>query len=89
MYRVLGASEAAKVGAVAALVRSITPFSLYTPHTGVMRYEPNVAMIPTAAITIEDAEMMARMQARGQNIKLKMFMGVSTRRIDCCYYYHQ
>jgi carboxypeptidase Q len=73
-YRVGGASAAAKVGAVAALVRSITPFSLYTPHTGVMRYDENVAKIPTAAITIEDAEMMQRMQDRGQTIEVELFM---------------
>lgn len=52
-YRTNGAVEAAKVGAIASLTRSITPFSLSTPHTGVMYYEEGIPQIPSAAITIE------------------------------------
>jgi carboxypeptidase Q len=37
-YRSSGASRAARLGAVAALVRSITPRSLRDPHTGAMQY---------------------------------------------------
>ena len=52
-YRVQGASKAAQNGAVASLVRSVTTRSLYTPHTGAMRYEDGVTKIPSAAITPE------------------------------------
>jgi carboxypeptidase Q len=64
-YRWAGASAAAKVGAVASVTRSITPFSLRTPHTGMMRYEEGVPRIPHAGIALEDAERLARLQARG------------------------
>ena len=73
-YRRRGASEAAKVGALAALVRSITPYSQQTPHTGVMAYDSGVARIPTAAITPEDAAMMHRMQERGEKIVVRLRM---------------
>jgi carboxypeptidase Q len=73
-YRSRGASEAAKLGAVAALVRSVGPASLDTPHTGALRYEDGVAKIPAAALTIEGAETLARMQARGDRIRLRLKM---------------
>jgi carboxypeptidase Q len=73
-YRARGAIEAAKVGAVAALVRSVTPYSMRTPHTGGMAYDSTVRRIPAAAITVEDAQMMHRMQDRGERIRVKLSM---------------
>lgn len=65
VYRRDGASEAARVGAVASLVRSVTPTSLRTPHTGMQRYAPEVPHIPAAAISTEDAARLHRWQAAG------------------------
>ncbi len=64
-YRFGGASRAAKHGAVAALVRSVTARSLHTLHTGAMGYEEGVTKIPTASITVEDAELLSRLAAKG------------------------
>ncbi|XP_006005103.1 carboxypeptidase Q [Latimeria chalumnae] len=77
-YRSLGAAEAAKVGAVASLIRSITPFSIHSPHTGWQDYQPGVQKIPTACITVEDAEMMARIASRGVKILIRLKMGAKT-----------
>lgn len=73
-YRLQGASRAARYGAVAALVRSITPVSLQTPHTGGMQYDPNQPQIPVAAITIETAELLQRMNDRGDRPTLRIKM---------------
>jgi len=73
-FRTQGAVEAARVGAVAALVRSVTPYSLYTPHTGGMSYNSNVPRIPAAAVTVEDAELLYRLQNLGQKIVVTLYM---------------
>lgn len=73
-YRSGGAVAAARVGAVASLVRSITPYSMRTPHTGGMAYNDSVPKIPHAAITPEDADMIARMIQRGERVTVKLTM---------------
>jgi hypothetical protein len=45
------------------------------PHTGVMHYSGKVAKVPTACVTIEDAAMLDRMQARGNSLSISLFMG--------------
>ncbi|HVY68381.1 MAG TPA: M20/M25/M40 family metallo-hydrolase [Verrucomicrobiae bacterium] len=77
-YRADGASEAARAGAVACLVRSVTPLALRLPHTGAMRYNPAVPKIPSAAITVEDAERFQRFQERGESITLRLKMEART-----------
>ncbi|KAG7167434.1 Carboxypeptidase Q-like 1, partial [Homarus americanus] len=78
VYRSQGASKAAEVGAVASLIRSIGPFSINSPHTGQQEYTDPQHKIPTACITVEDAAMMDRMQARGQKIEVHLTMGAES-----------
>lgn len=73
-YRSKGASVASKKGAVAALVRSVTPFSIGSPHTGMQTYEKGVVEIPVAAVTVEDAEMLLRLYRRGERITIRLEM---------------
>lgn len=77
-YRVRGAVEAAKVGALASLIRSVASFSIYSPHTGMQEYQDDVPKIPTACITVEDAEMMSRMASNGNIIVIHLKMGAKT-----------
>ena len=74
VVRRLGAIEASKVGAVASLIRSVGPFSMQSPHTGNMAYEEGVKKIPHAALSLEDAEMLARIQDRGEKIAIQLKM---------------
>ncbi|HLA63253.1 MAG TPA: M20/M25/M40 family metallo-hydrolase, partial [Rhodothermales bacterium] len=73
-YRGAAAIEAARVGAVAALIRSVGPYSLRTPHTGSMRYDDAVTRIPAAALAMEDAMMLHRMFDRGQRPTVRLTM---------------
>ncbi|MGB3544169.1 M20/M25/M40 family metallo-hydrolase, partial [Rubrivirga sp.] len=50
-----------------------------TPHTGVMRYEDGVRPIPHAALTIEGAEMLRRIQDRGDRPVVRLTMDAATR----------
>jgi carboxypeptidase Q len=65
IYRGGGASAAARVGAIAALVRTVGGADYRLPHTGAMRYEQGVAKIPTAALSAEDAMWLTRLASQG------------------------
>jgi carboxypeptidase Q len=73
-YRSAGPSRAAALGAVAAIVRSVGPPGLRTPHTGVLSYDPAAPQIPAAAITTEDADRLQRMSDRGTTLRLRLKM---------------
>jgi carboxypeptidase Q len=77
-YRGGAPAAAAKVGAVATLIRSIASFSIQSPHTGSTRYDSTVAAIPAAALSIEDAEMLHRMANRGEKITVTLKMNART-----------
>jgi carboxypeptidase Q len=77
-YRGGAPVAAAKLGAVAALIRSVSSFSIQNPHTGSTRYDSTVAKIPAAALSIEDAEMLHRMQSRGDKLVLTLKMSAQT-----------
>ena len=72
-YRGAGADLAARHGAVAALVRSVTTRSMQTPHTGALRYRGD-KRIPAAAITTEYAALITRLQQRGVPVRLRLKM---------------
>ena len=75
VYRSSGPSRAAALGAVAALVRSATPLAMQAPHTGEMAYDNNQPKIPAAAVSLEDAMMLARLCADGVPVKVHLEMG--------------
>ncbi len=74
-YRSSGASRAAKHGAVGVLLRSVGLPGLRTPHTGALDYSKDAPRIPAAAITLEDAETLQRMQDRGSRVIVRLKMG--------------
>ena len=67
-----GASEAAKYGAVAVIVRSMNLRLDDLPHTGAMNYgdTPVENRIPAAAISTNDAELLSTMLDLDKNVKL-------------------
>src|SRR5260221_8982343 len=73
-YRSSGASRAAALGAVAALVRAVTPLAMQEPHTGAMSYDPAQPKIPTAAVSPEDAMMIARLVSQGVPVRIHLEM---------------
>ncbi len=74
VYRTAGPSRAARLGAVAALVRSITPVSIQSPHTGALEYAEGFPKIPAAAVTIEDALLMQRLSDSGNTVTVHLEM---------------
>ena len=73
-YRSDGPSRAARLGAVATLVRSVGPDGLRLPHTGAMQYADDAPRIPAAAIASEDADRLQRLSDRGERIVVRLRM---------------
>src|SRR5262249_33956842 len=60
-----GASEAARVGAIGAIVRSMTMSLDDFPHTGAMHYDDGVERVPAVAISTAGAERLSKMLGEG------------------------
>ncbi len=70
--RATGAAEAAKRGAVAFLMRSLSTAITREPHTGALYYPEDAPKIPGAALAPPDAELLERMAQRGGPVRLRL-----------------
>ncbi|MCH3855817.1 hypothetical protein, partial [Campylobacter jejuni] len=60
-----GPSEAIRKGAVGFLMRSAGTDSHRVPHTGITRFDEGLTPVPSAALSVPDADQLARLLARG------------------------
>ncbi len=67
-----GASEAAKLGAVVVIVRSMGLNLEDYPHTGAMRDTPPVAKIPAVAISTRHAELLSKLSKEDKDLQFYM-----------------
>lgn len=70
--RASGASEAAKYGAVGVMVRSMDSNLEDYPHTGTLRYAPNIPQIPAIAVSTNDAERVSQILKEEKDVSLYM-----------------
>ena len=77
VYRSDSPSAAAKLGAVGCLVRSVGGADYRLPHTGQTKYEDGVPKIPAAAVTGEDADLVAALTREGA-VKMKLILTPQT-----------
>lgn len=60
-----GPSAAIRAGASAYLMRSAGTDSHRNPHTGITRFDDGLTPIPSAALSVPDADQLARLLSRG------------------------
>src|SRR5882724_5908951 len=77
LYRGIGASAAARLGAVAALNRSAGGADYRLPHTGALRYADDAPKIPAAAVAAEDADLIAHLASEGK-VKMRLVLTPQT-----------
>lgn len=65
VYRSDGAVAAARLGAVASLIRSVGGADYRLPHTGQMNYKDDAPKIPGGAVAAEDADLIASLSSQG------------------------
>src|SRR5438309_1183544 len=66
VYRSDGPVAAAKLGATDCLIRSVGGADYRIPHTGQTNYEDGIPKIPAAAVTAEDADLIAYLVSQGE-----------------------
>jgi len=64
-YRGQGPSRAARYGAKAVIIRSMSHATDNNPHTGATRYDSNYAKIPAVAIGLRDADWLSEQVKKG------------------------
>ena len=69
-----GAIEAAKLNALAVIIRSVGTSSARFAHTGAMKYSPDIPKIPAGAISNPDADTLAAIIVKGHNVTLALDM---------------
>ena len=72
-YRSDGPSAAARLGATAALIRSVGGADYRLPHTGQTNYAKDAPKIPAAAVTVEDADLLAAL-AEEERVKMELVL---------------
>ncbi|HXB41730.1 MAG TPA: M20/M25/M40 family metallo-hydrolase [Bacteroidia bacterium] len=79
-YRWAGPSKAAKLGAIATVVKSMTNANNDVPHTGAMGYDSlvkdasgQVIKIPAFALSPKGASMLAQLLLKDKNLQLYLF----------------
>ena len=77
--RTQGAAEASRRGAIAYLVRSLSTAGGRAPHAGAMRQAKDAPAIPAAALSTADADLLARMAARGGPVRVRLVMDSQAR----------
>ncbi|TMI66148.1 MAG: M20/M25/M40 family metallo-hydrolase [Bacteroidetes bacterium] len=73
-YRGSGPVEAAKLGAVGVMIRSVTHALDNNPHTGATRYDSAVNKIPAMACSTLDAEWLHELFKKQKKVELFMKM---------------
>jgi carboxypeptidase Q len=73
-YRGSGPVEAAKLGAVGVMIRSVTHALDNNPHTGATRYDTAVKKIPAMACSTLDAEWLHELFKKEKKVELFMKM---------------
>lgn len=69
-----GAIEAAKYGALAVLVRSMTNIIDNNPHTGAMRYADTITKIPACAVSTAGAQEISKLIKSGKRVSIYLKM---------------
>jgi carboxypeptidase Q len=67
-----GPSAAIRAGAIGYVMRSAGTDSHRNPHTGITRFDDGLTPIPSAALSVPDAEQLSRLVALGEPVRLRV-----------------